>query len=83
MTTGGTCRRLSCQNGLAKLVEAVLNQRLAAQQVTEALVANRHERIEERAGVLQRQASAHALYTGVAGDAAVSATACRDERIQT
>lgn len=40
---------LNGQDGLAKLVEAVLNQILEA-QVTEALGAERHERTEERAG---------------------------------
>jgi transposase-like protein len=40
---------LNGQDGLAKLVEAVLNQVLEA-QVTEALGAARHERTEDRAG---------------------------------
>lgn len=40
---------LNGQDGLAKLVEAVLNQILEA-QVTEALGAQRHERTEERTG---------------------------------
>ena len=40
---------LSGQNGLAKLVEAVLNQILEA-QVTETLGADRHERSDERQG---------------------------------
>jgi len=40
---------LTGQDGLAKLVEAVLNQVLEA-QVTESLGAARHERSEERAG---------------------------------
>ena len=40
---------LSGQDGLAKLVEAVLNQVLEA-QVTESLGADRHERTEERQG---------------------------------
>ena len=40
---------LSGQDGLAKLVEAVLNQILEA-QVAETLGAERHERTEERAG---------------------------------
>lgn len=40
---------LSGQDGLAKLVEAVLNQVLEA-QVTESLGADRHERSEERQG---------------------------------
>ena len=40
---------LSGQDGLAKLVEAVLNQILEA-QVTEALGAQRHERSDERTG---------------------------------
>lgn len=40
---------LSGQDGLAKLVEAVLNQILEA-QVTESLGADRHERSEERQG---------------------------------
>ncbi|MBF0192126.1 MAG: transposase [Magnetococcales bacterium] len=40
---------LNGQDGLAKLVEAVLNQILEA-QVTEALGAERHERTEDRAG---------------------------------
>lgn len=40
---------LGSQDGLAKLVEAVLNQILEA-QVTEALGAERHERSEERMG---------------------------------
>lgn len=40
---------LSSQDGLAKLVEAVLNQVLEA-QMTESLGADRHERAEERQG---------------------------------
>ncbi len=40
---------LSGQDGLAKLVEALLNQVLEA-QVIEALGADRHERSEERQG---------------------------------
>ncbi|MBL0355335.1 MAG: transposase [Dechloromonas sp.] len=40
---------LNGQDGLAKLVEAVLNQVLEA-QVTETLGATRHERTDERAG---------------------------------
>ena len=40
---------LNGQDGLAKLVEAVLNQVLEA-QVTETLGAARHERTDERAG---------------------------------
>ena len=40
---------LTGQDGLAKLVETVLNQILEA-QVTETLGATRHERTEERAG---------------------------------
>ncbi len=40
---------LSGQNGLAKLVEAVLNQILEA-QVAETLGADRHERSDERQG---------------------------------
>ena len=40
---------LSGQNGLAKLVETVLNQILEA-QVTETLGADRHERSDERQG---------------------------------
>ena len=40
---------LNSQDGLAKLVEAVLNQVLEA-QVTESLGADRHERTEERQG---------------------------------
>ncbi len=40
---------LGSQDGLAKLVEAVLNQILEA-QVTEALGAEKHERSEERTG---------------------------------
>jgi len=40
---------LSGQDGLAKLVEAVLNQILEA-QVSEALGAERHERSDDRQG---------------------------------
>jgi len=40
---------LNGQDGLAKLVETVINQVLEA-QVTEALGARRHERSEERVG---------------------------------
>ena len=40
---------LSGQDGLAKLVETVLNQELEA-PVTETLGASRHERTDERAG---------------------------------
>ncbi len=45
---------LGGQDGLAKLVEAVLNQILEA-QVTEALGAERHERSEERTGYRNSQ----------------------------
>ena len=54
---------LSGQDGLAKLVEAVLNQILEA-QVTEALGADRHERTEERAGY-RNGTRARTLYTRV------------------
>ena len=54
---------LSGQDGLAKLVEAVLNQILEA-QVTEALGAERHERTEERAGY-RNGTRARTLYTRV------------------
>ena len=54
---------LSGQNGLAKLVEAVLNQILEA-QVSEALGAERHERTEERAGY-RNGSRARTLYTRV------------------
>ena len=40
---------LLSQNGLAKLVEGILNQILEA-QVTESLGAEKHERAEERIG---------------------------------
>lgn len=54
---------LSGQNGLAKLVETVLNQILEA-QVSEALGAERHERTEERAGY-RNGIRARTLYTRV------------------
>ena len=54
---------LNGQDGLAKLVEAVLNQILEA-QVTEALGAERHERTEERAGY-RNGTRARTLYTRV------------------
>lgn len=54
---------LSGQDGLAKLVEAVLNQILEA-QVTEALGAERHERTEDRAGY-RNGMRARTLYTRV------------------
>ncbi len=54
---------LSGQDGLAKLVEAVLNQILEA-QVTEALGAERHERTEDRAGY-RNGTRARTLYTRV------------------
>ena len=54
---------LSGQNGLAKLVEAVLNQ-IVEEQVTEALGAERHERTEERAGY-RNGTRARTLYTRV------------------
>lgn len=41
---------LSGQDGLAKLVEAILNQ-IPMAQVAEALGAKRHERAEERRGL--------------------------------
>ena len=40
---------LSSQNGLAKLIEGILNQILEA-QVTESLGAEKHERADERIG---------------------------------
>jgi putative transposase len=54
---------LGSQDGLAKLVEAVLNQILEA-QVTEALGAERHERSEERPGYRNGH-RARTLYTRV------------------
>jgi len=54
---------LSGHDGLAKLVEAVLNQILEA-QVTEALGADRHERTEERAGY-RNGTRVRTLYTRV------------------
>ena len=54
---------LSGQDGLAKLVEAVLNQILEA-QVAEALGAERHERTEDRAGY-RNGTRARTLYTRV------------------
>jgi putative transposase len=54
---------LSGQDGLAKLVESVLNQILEA-QVAEALGAQRHERTEERAGY-RNGTRARTLYTRV------------------
>ena len=50
---------LSSQNGLAKLIEGILNQILEA-QVTESLGAEKHERADERIGYRSRQ-----LYTRV------------------
>lgn len=54
---------LSGQNGLAQLVEAVLNQILEA-QVTETLGAERHERSDERQGY-RNGYRARTLYTRV------------------
>ena len=54
---------LNGQNGLAKLVEAVLNQILEA-QVTETLGADRHERSDERQGY-RNGYRARTLYTRV------------------
>jgi transposase-like protein len=54
---------LSGQDGLAKLVEAVLNQVLEA-QVSEALGAERHERSEDRQGY-RNGYRARTLYTRV------------------
>ena len=54
---------LSGQNGLAKLVEAVLNKILEA-QVTETLGADRHERSDERQGY-RNGYRARTLYTRV------------------
>lgn len=54
---------LSGQDGLAKLVETVLNQILEA-QVTEALGAERHERSEDRQGY-RNGTRARTLYTRV------------------
>ena len=54
---------LSGQDGLAKLVETVLNQVLEA-QVTETLGASRHERTDERAGYRNGYRS-RTLYTRV------------------
>jgi len=53
----------SGQDGLAKLVEAVLNQILEA-QVREALGAGRYERTEERVGY-RNGTRLRTLYTGV------------------
>ena len=52
---------LSGQNGLAKLVETVLNQILEA-QVAKALGADRHERSDERQGY-RNGYRAHALHS--------------------
>lgn len=54
---------LGSQNGLAKLVETVLNQVLQA-QVSESLGAQRHERSEERAGY-RNGTRTRTLYTRV------------------
>jgi transposase-like protein len=54
---------LNGQDGLAKLVEAILNQILEA-QVTEALGAERHERTEDRAGY-RNGTRTRTLYTRV------------------
>lgn len=54
---------LSGQDGLAKLVEAVLNQILEA-QVTRALGAERHERTDERVGY-RNGVRSRMLYTRV------------------
>ena len=54
---------LSGQNGLANLIESVLNQILEA-QVTETLGADRHERSDERQGY-RNGYRARALYTRV------------------
>jgi transposase-like protein len=54
---------LGSQDGLAKLVETVLNQVLQA-QVSESLGAQRHERSEERAGY-RNGTRARTLYTRV------------------
>ena len=63
---------LSGQNGLAKLVETVLNQILEA-QVAETLGADRHERSEERQGY-RNGYRARTLYTRVGSVRAAVAT---------
>ena len=64
---------LSGQDGLAKLVEAVLNPILEA-QVTQALGAERHERTDERAGY-RNGVRPRMLYTCGTGEAAGAADA--------
>ena len=54
---------LSSQDGLAKLVEGILNQILEA-QVTESLCAEKHERADERIGYRNGYRSRQ-LYTRV------------------
>lgn len=71
---------MSGQDGLAKLVEAVLNQILEA-QVTEALGAERHERTEERAGS-RNGTRARTLYTRV-GRVTLRVPPTRDGRFST
>lgn len=53
---------LNGPNGLAKLVESVLNQILEA-QVTESVGAERHERSDERQGCRKWLSSQNAVYT--------------------
>ena len=53
---------LSGRDGLANLVESVLNQILEA-QVTETLGANRHERAEGRQGYRNVSAPRTSLYS--------------------
>ncbi len=67
---------LGSQDGLAKLVEAVLKQVLEA-PVTEALGAERHERAEERTGYLPRT-----LYTRI-GQVTLPVPQTRDGRFST
>jgi len=62
---------LSSQDGLAKLVETVLNQILEA-QVTETLGVDRHERSEERQGY-RNGYRPRAVYPCGAGDVASTA----------
>ena len=67
---------LSGQDGLAKLVEAVLNQVLEA-QVTESLGAGSARTVGSAPGLSQRLPSPHAVYPRRAGDAASAADAGR------
>jgi predicted metalloprotease len=69
---------LGSQDGLAKLVEAVLNQILEA-QVTESLGADRHERSDDRTGYRNGHRT-RTLFTGSTPDSFTHGTSAQRVR---